>query len=43
MEVDDYTLQEAIGKGAFGDTFLASKKGSTQKYAIKKFEKNQIL
>ena len=39
MEVDDYILQEAIGKGAFGDTFLASKKGSTQKYAIKKFEK----
>ena len=39
MEVDEYTLQETIGKGAFAETFLGSKKGSTQKYAIKKFKK----
>jgi len=43
MEVDEYTLQETIGKGAFAETFLGSKKGSTQKYAIKKFKKNQIM
>ena len=39
MEVDEYTLQETIGKGAFAETFLGSKKGSTQKYTIKKFKK----
>ena len=39
MEVDEYTLQDMIGKGVFGETYLGSKKGSTQKYFIKKFEK----
>ena len=38
MEVDEYTLQEIIEKGVFGEKFLGSKKGITQKYFIKKFE-----
>ena len=41
MEIDDYILGDSLGKGAFGDTFLGTKKGSTMKYAIKKFNKTQ--
>jgi hypothetical protein len=26
MEVDEYTLQQTIGKGSFAETFLGSKK-----------------
>ena len=41
MEIDDYILGDSLGKGAFGETFLGTKKGSTMKYAIKKFNKTQ--
>ena len=41
MEIDDYILGDSLGKGAFGETFLCTKKGSTMKYAIKKFDKTQ--
>ena len=41
MEIDDYILGDSLGKGAFGETFLGTKKGSTMKYAIKKFDKTQ--
>ena len=41
MELDDYILGDSLGKGAFGETFLGTKKGSTMKYAIKKFDKTQ--
>ena len=41
MEFDDYILGDSLGKGAFGETFLGTKKGSTMKYAIKKFDKTQ--
>ena len=38
MEFDEYTLGESLGKGVFGESFLGSKKGSTMKYVIKKYD-----
>ena len=42
MIVDNLILEKCIGKGSFGEVYLTSKKGSTQKYATKKFERDQI-
>ena len=39
MELDEYILGESLGKGVFGETFLGSKKPSTIKYVIKKYDK----
>ena len=41
MELDEYTLGESLGKGVFGETFLGSKKPSTIKYVIKKYDKTR--
>ena len=41
MEFDEYTLGESLGKGVFGETFLGSKKPSTIKYVIKKYDKTR--
>ena len=40
MEIDDYTLIKSLGKGSTGEAFLGSKKGSTEKYLIKKYDKS---
>ena len=43
MIVDDLTLEKCLGKGAFGEVYLTSKKGdNTKKYATKKFERAEI-
>ena len=42
MIVDNLVLEKCIGKGSFGEVYLTSKKGSTEKYATKKFERDQI-
>ena len=42
MIVDNLILEKCIGKGSFGEVYLTTKKGSTQKYATKKFERDQI-
>ena len=39
--IDDFTLLKSIGKGAFGEVYLASKQGSTQYFAVKKVPKSK--
>ena len=41
MLVDDLTLIDKIGKGAFGEVYLTSKQGSSIKYATKKLDKSK--
>ena len=38
----DFEIKELIGKGSFGEVYLALKKGTNQKYAIKKINKQKI-
>ena len=42
MIVDNLVLEKCIGKGAFGEVYLTSKKGTTEKFATKKLEREQI-
>jgi len=42
MIVDNLVLEKCIGKGSFGEVYLTSKRGSTEKFATKKFEREQI-
>ena len=39
MLVDDLTLIQGLGKGAFGEVYLTSKQGSQEKFATKKIDK----
>ena len=39
MLVDDMTLIKPLGKGAFGEVYLTSKRGSSQKFATKRIDK----
>ena len=39
MLVGDLTLLKCLGKGAFGEVYLTSKQGSSQKFATKKIDK----
>ena len=39
MLVEDLTLLKCLGKGAFGEVYLTSKKGTKQKFATKKIDK----
>ena len=42
MIVDNLILEKCIGKGSFGEVYITTKKGSNQKYATKKFEREDI-
>ena len=42
MMIDEYSLLKCIGRGAFGEVYLTSKKGSTQLFATKKVSKQKI-
>jgi serine/threonine-protein kinase ULK/ATG1 len=42
MIVDNLILEKCLGKGSFGEVYLTTKKGSNQKFATKKFERDQI-
>ena len=42
MIVDNLTLEKCLGKGAFGEVYLTTKKGSNEKFATKKLEREQI-
>lgn len=36
MKLEDYELDKFLGKGAFGEVYLTTKKGDPKKYATKK-------
>ena len=40
--IDDYTLLKCIGKGAFGEVYLTSKKGTNKLFATKKVPKEKV-
>ena len=40
MIVEDLTLIKSVGKGSFGEVFLASKKGVQENFAVKKVSKS---
>ena len=43
MIVDDLTLEKCLGKGAFGEVYLTTKKGDDKhKFATKKMEREEI-
>ena len=42
MILDDYTLEKSLGKGAFGEVFLTTKKGTNKLFATKKIERAQV-
>ena len=42
MLVDEYTLQQTIGNGAFGEVYLTSKEGTNRLFAAKKVSKAKI-
>ena len=41
LKVDIFTLKERIGKGAFGEVFLATKEGSKELYAAKRLDREK--
>ena len=40
---EGYTFDKLIGKGAFGEVYLTSKKGTNEKFATKKMDKSLVL
>ena len=42
MKLEDYELEKCLGKGAFGEVYLTSKKGDSKKYATKKLDREEI-
>jgi len=43
MQIEDIVLIKSIGKGAFGEVFLTTKKGTQQQFATKKVQKSVVL
>ena len=42
MKLENYLLEESIGKGAFGEVYLTSLKDDPKKYATKKFLREEV-
>ena len=42
MMIDEYTLTKCIGRGAFGEVYLTTKKGTDKLFATKKVSKQKI-
>ena len=42
MILDDFSLDKCLGKGAFGEVFLTTKKGTNKLFATKKIERNSV-
>ena len=43
MQIEDLVLIKSIGKGAFGEVFLTTKRGTQQQFATKKVQKSVVL
>ena len=43
MQIEDLVLLKPVGKGAFGEVFLTSKKGTKKQFATKKVQKSVVL
>ena len=43
MQIEDLVLLKKIGKGAFGEVFLTTKRGTHKQFATKKFQKSVVL
>ena len=43
MQIEDIVLLKLIGKGAFGQVFLTTKRGTHQQFATKKVQKSVVL
>ena len=43
MQIEDLVLIKSIGKGAFGEVFLTTKRGTQQQFATKKVQKSVAL
>ena len=41
MMIDEYSLLKCIGKGAFGEVYVTTKRGSSQLFATKKIPKQK--
>ena len=42
MILDEYVLEKSLGKGAFGEVFLTTKKGTSNIFATKKIERSLV-
>ena len=42
MKLENYELEKCLGKGAFGEVYLTSKKDDPKKYATKKMDREEI-
>ena len=43
MQIGDLVLLKPVGKGAFGEVFLTTKRGTQQQFATKKVQKSVVL
>ena len=43
MQIEDLVLLKPVGKGAFGEVFLTTKRGTQQQFATKKVQKSVVL
>ena len=42
QQIDDITLLKVLGKGAYGEVYLSTKKGRKEYYATKKLDRSKI-
>ena len=42
MKLENYELDKFLGKGAFGEVYLTTKKGDSKKYATKKLDREEM-
>ena len=42
MKLENYELDKFLGKGAFGEVYLTTKKGESKKFATKKLDREEM-